>query len=43
MPPRTVIFAGKAASPYVTAKTNIRLIHDVASQASTAMRACGGA
>ena len=29
--PRTVIFAGKAASSYVTAKTIIRLIHDVAS------------
>jgi glycogen phosphorylase len=27
--PRTVIFAGKAASSYVTAKTIIRLIHDV--------------
>jgi len=30
VPPRTVIFAGKAASAYVTAKTIIRLIHDVA-------------
>jgi len=29
-PPRTVIFAGKAASAYVMAKTIIRLIHDVA-------------
>jgi starch phosphorylase len=28
--PRTVIFAGKAASAYVRAKTIIRLIHDVA-------------
>ncbi len=28
--PRTVIFAGKAASSYHTAKTIIRLIHDVA-------------
>jgi starch phosphorylase len=28
--PRTVIFAGKAASAYVAAKTIIRLIHDVA-------------
>jgi len=28
--PRTVIFAGKAASAYVLAKTIIRLIHDVA-------------
>jgi starch phosphorylase len=28
--PRTVIFAGKAASAYVTAKTIIRLIHDIA-------------
>src|SRR5690606_15877927 len=28
--PRTVIFAGKAASAYVMAKTIIRLIHDVA-------------
>ncbi len=28
--PRTVIFAGKAASAYVTAKTVIRLIHDIA-------------
>jgi glycogen phosphorylase len=28
--PRTVIFAGKAASAYVTAKNTIRLIHDVA-------------
>ncbi len=27
--PRTVIFAGKAASSYVTAKSVIRLIHDV--------------
>ena len=27
--PRTVIFAGKAASSYATAKTIIRLIHDV--------------
>ncbi len=27
--PRTVIFAGKAASSYVTAKTIVRLIHDV--------------
>ncbi len=27
--PRTVIFAGKAASSYTTAKTIIRLIHDV--------------
>jgi len=27
--PRTVIFAGKAASSYVTAKSIIRLIHDV--------------
>ncbi|MEO5796217.1 MAG: glycogen/starch/alpha-glucan phosphorylase, partial [Rhodoferax sp.] len=29
--PRTVIFAGKAASSYVTAKSIIRLIHDVGS------------
>lgn len=29
--PRTVIFAGKAASSYVTAKNVIRLIHDVGS------------
>ena len=29
--PRTVIFAGKAASSYATAKTIIRLIHDVGS------------
>jgi starch phosphorylase len=29
--PRTVIFAGKAASAYQTAKTIVRLIHDVAS------------
>ena len=28
--PRTVVFAGKAASAYVIAKTIIRLIHDVA-------------
>ncbi len=28
--PRTVIFAGKAASAYQTAKTIVRLIHDVA-------------
>ena len=28
--PRTVLFAGKAASAYVTAKTIIRLIHDIA-------------
>jgi starch phosphorylase len=28
--PRTVIFAGKAASAYVTAKTIVHLIHDVA-------------
>ena len=28
--PRTVIFAGKAASSYVMAKTIIRLIHDIA-------------
>jgi starch phosphorylase len=28
--PRTVVFAGKAASAYVTAKNIIRLIHDVA-------------
>lgn len=28
--PRTVIFAGKAASAYVTAKQIIRLVHDVA-------------
>jgi glycogen phosphorylase len=28
--PRTVIFAGKAASAYVMAKTIIRLIHDIA-------------
>ena len=28
-PPRTVIFAGKAASSYATAKNIIRLIHDV--------------
>jgi glycogen phosphorylase len=28
--PRTVIFAGKAASAYVAAKNTIRLIHDVA-------------
>ena len=28
--PRTVVFAGKAASAYVMAKTIIRLIHDVA-------------
>lgn len=29
--PRTVIFAGKAASSYVTAKSIIRLIHDIGS------------
>jgi starch phosphorylase len=29
--PRTVIFAGKAASSYITAKNVIRLIHDVGS------------
>ena len=29
--PRTIIFAGKAASSYATAKTIIRLIHDVGS------------
>jgi starch phosphorylase len=28
--PRTVVFSGKAASAYVTAKTIIRLIHDIA-------------
>jgi starch phosphorylase len=28
--PRTVVFAGKAASAYATAKTIIRLIHDIA-------------
>jgi len=28
--PRTVVFAGKAASAYVNAKTVIRLIHDIA-------------
>ena len=28
--PRTVIFAGKAASSYATAKTIVRLVHDIA-------------
>ena len=33
--PRTVIFAGKAASAYVAAKTVIQLIHDVARAVNT--------
>jgi starch phosphorylase len=39
--PRTVLFAGKAASSYVTAKTIIRLIHDVASVVNHDLRVAG--
>jgi starch phosphorylase len=39
--PRTVIFAGKAASAYVTAKTVIRLIHDVARVVNSDPRVAG--
>jgi len=41
MAPRTVIFAGKAASAYVTAKTIIRLIHDVARKVNSDARVRG--
>ena len=36
--PRTVIFAGKAASSYITAKSIIRLIHDVGSVINNDLR-----
>ena len=39
--PRTVIFAGKAASAYVTAKQIIELIHDVARVVNTDPRVAG--
>ena len=39
--PRTVIFAGKAASSYVTAKNIIRLIHDVGSVINDDARVAG--
>ena len=39
--PRTVIFAGKAASSYVTAKNVIRLIHDVGSIVNNDPRVAG--
>jgi glycogen phosphorylase len=39
--PRTVIFAGKAASSYATAKSIIRLIHDVGSVINTDPRVAG--
>jgi starch phosphorylase len=39
--PRTVIFAGKAASSYVTAKNIIRLIHDVGSVVNADPRVAG--
>ena len=39
--PRTVLFAGKAASSYVAAKTIIRLIHDVASVVNHDLRVAG--
>jgi glycogen phosphorylase len=39
--PRTVIFAGKAASSYVTAKNVIRLIHDVGSVINDDPRVAG--
>jgi len=39
--PRTVVFAGKAASSYVMAKTIIRLIHDVASVVNRDLRVAG--
>ena len=39
--PRTVIFAGKAASSYTTAKNIIRLIHDVGSVVNTDLRVAG--
>ena len=39
--PRTVIFAGKAASSYATAKSIIRLIHDVGSVINTDPRIGG--
>jgi glycogen phosphorylase len=39
--PRTVIFAGKAASSYVTAKSIIRLIHDVGASSTTTRASAG--
>ena len=39
--PRTVLFAGKAASSYVAAKAIIRLIHDVASVVNHDLRVAG--
>ncbi len=39
--PRTVLFAGKAASSYVAAKNIIRLIHDVASVVNHDLRVAG--
>ena len=39
--PRTVLFAGKAASSYVAAKSIIRLIHDVASIVNHDLRVAG--
>jgi starch phosphorylase len=39
--PRTVLFAGKAASSYVTAKNIIRLIHDVAAVVNQDLRVAG--
>jgi len=39
--PRTVVFAGKAASSYVTAKNVIRLIHDVGSIVNNDPRVAG--
>ena len=39
--PRTVLFAGKAASSYVAAKTIIRLVHDVASVVNHDLRVAG--
>ena len=36
--PRTVVFAGKAASAYYMAKLIIRLINDVAARRSTTTR-----
>ena len=39
--PRTVIFAGKAASSYTTAKNIIRLIHDVAQVVNSDLHVAG--
>ena len=40
--PRTVIFAGKAASSYHMAKQIIRLIHDVGASSTTTRASPGG-